>query len=84
MKLSKSDLVNAAVGILYLFPLSGYVKPSTQRDNSLQEIKTISAFIREVLFKAQIFVNYFILKYPQDLTNSFFDKNFWYTITRAI
>ncbi|GAA5811153.1 hypothetical protein MFLAVUS_004583 [Mucor flavus] len=52
--------------------------------SSLEKVKDISGFIREVLFKAQLFVNFFILQHPPKLTNDFFDQNFWYTITRVI
>ncbi|PHZ13402.1 uncharacterized protein RHIMIDRAFT_305406 [Rhizopus microsporus ATCC 52813] len=34
--------------------------------------------------KAQLFVNYFILKHPNKLTNDFFEQNFWYTISKIV
>ncbi|GAA5813215.1 hypothetical protein MFLAVUS_006689 [Mucor flavus] len=58
-------------------------RTSTKRKDS-PTVKDISGFIREILFKAQLFVNFFILQHPTNLTNDFFDQNFWYTITRVI
>ncbi|GAA5810960.1 hypothetical protein MFLAVUS_004388 [Mucor flavus] len=50
---------------------------SSSKISSLEKVKDISAFIRDVLFKAQLFVNFFILQHPTKLTNDFFDKFFW-------
>lgn len=36
------------------------------------------------MFKAQLFVNHFILQHPTKLTNDFFEQNFWYTISIVI
>lgn len=36
------------------------------------------------MFKAKIFINYYILKYPENLVNDFFQKNFWYSLCRVV
>ncbi|ORE06558.1 hypothetical protein BCV72DRAFT_120817, partial [Rhizopus microsporus var. microsporus] len=55
-----------------------------KKANSLEKIKAISGFVREVIMKAQLFVNCFILKHPNKLTNDFFEQNFWYTISKIV
>ncbi|KAG2208537.1 hypothetical protein INT47_010233 [Mucor saturninus] len=65
-------------------PFDTFCFNTQNKTSSLKKIKDISSFIREVLFKAQLFVNFFILQHPTKLTNDFFEQNFWYTISRVI
>ncbi|KAI7892609.1 uncharacterized protein EV154DRAFT_400804, partial [Mucor mucedo] len=51
-------------------------------DNTLNNIKSLSMFLRNMIYKAQLFVNYYILRYPADLPNDFFQQNFWYSLCR--
>lgn len=41
-------------------------------------------FLRNVMYRAQLFINYYILKYPANLPNEFFQQNFWYSLCRLI
>lgn len=50
----------------------------------LDKIKSLSIFLRRVVYKAQLFVNYYIIKYPESLPNEFFQQNFWYSLCRLI
>ncbi|GAA5812996.1 hypothetical protein MFLAVUS_006462 [Mucor flavus] len=52
--------------------------------NSLLKIKALSSFLRDVTFKAQVFVNYYILKHSKDLSNDIFKQNFWYSVCRVV
>ncbi|GAA5811239.1 hypothetical protein MFLAVUS_004671 [Mucor flavus] len=36
------------------------------------------------MFKVKIFINYYILKYPENLVNDFFQQNFWYSLCRVV
>ncbi|KAL9542597.1 hypothetical protein PS6_009715 [Mucor atramentarius] len=65
-------------------PFETLCNDTPNKANALKKVKDISSFVREVLFKAQLFVNHFILQHPTKLTNDFFDQNFWYTISRAL
>ncbi|CEP20186.1 hypothetical protein [Parasitella parasitica] len=49
-----------------------------------QTITRLSSFLREVIYKAQVFINYYILHSADSLTNDIFEQNFWYTICRLI
>ncbi|KAG2209788.1 hypothetical protein INT47_001936 [Mucor saturninus] len=53
-------------------------------NNTLNKIKSLSMFLRNVIYRAQLFINYYILKYPADLPNEFFQQNFWYSLCRLI
>jgi hypothetical protein len=55
---------------------------TTNTSKSLEKIKTMLALIREALFKAQLFINYFILMYPSNATSAFLHRNFWYSILK--
>ncbi|KAI8077389.1 uncharacterized protein B0P05DRAFT_544838, partial [Gilbertella persicaria] len=63
-------------------PLRSFIR--TPDDNAfnviLEKIQGLSLFLREVIFKAQLFVNHYILKHPQGLSNEFFQQNFWYSV----
>ncbi|ORE04606.1 hypothetical protein BCV72DRAFT_312482 [Rhizopus microsporus var. microsporus] len=65
-------------------PFASFCRETPKKANSLEKIKTISGFIREAILKSQLFVNYFILKHPNKLTNGFFEQNFWHTISRIV
>ncbi|EPB83721.1 hypothetical protein HMPREF1544_09515 [Mucor circinelloides 1006PhL] len=65
-------------------PFETLCNDNPNKANALKKVKDISSFVREVLFKAQLFVNHFILQHPTKLTNDFFEQNFWYTISRVI
>ncbi|GAA5813805.1 hypothetical protein MFLAVUS_007292 [Mucor flavus] len=65
-------------------PFETLCNDTPNKANALKKVKDISSFVRKVLFKAQLFVNHFILQHPTKLINDFFDQNFWYTISRVI
>ncbi|CEJ03335.1 hypothetical protein RMCBS344292_17321 [Rhizopus microsporus] len=65
-------------------PFASFCRETLKKSNFLKKIKAISGFIREVILKAQLFVNYYILKHPNKLTNDFFEQNFWYIISRIV
>ncbi|GAA5807445.1 hypothetical protein MFLAVUS_000806 [Mucor flavus] len=65
-------------------PFDTFCNNTLNKASSLEKVKDISGFIREALFNAQLFVNFFILQHPTKLTNDFFDQIFWYTISRVI
>ncbi|KAI7898161.1 uncharacterized protein BX663DRAFT_268768 [Cokeromyces recurvatus] len=50
----------------------------------LEKIKKLSVFLWKVIFRAQLFVNYYILKYPDSLSNDFFQQNFWCSVCRLV
>jgi hypothetical protein len=79
-KLGSSNYQRYTVSI----PFSSFCKETPNKANSLEKIKDISGFTREVILKAQLFINYFIIKHPNKLTNDFFDQNFWYTISITV
>ncbi|KAL4211945.1 hypothetical protein AB4K20DRAFT_1889679 [Rhizopus microsporus] len=62
-------------------PFERFCKATTPRDNSLQENKTFSVFIREMLFQSIDICQLLHFEIP---TDKFFDQSLWYTITRAI
>lgn len=53
-------------------------------NEALKKIKDLSAFLRKVVIKAQFFINFYILRHSDSLTNDFFQQNFWYSICRVI
>ncbi|KAI9350458.1 hypothetical protein BD770DRAFT_429710 [Pilaira anomala] len=54
-------------------------------DTFINKVKIISAFSREVIFKAQLFVNYYIItNCLTTIPNEIFTKNFWYSICMLI
>lgn len=67
-------------------PLKSFVRTADEDayNEVLEKIKNLSTFLREVVFKAQFFINFYILKHPNNLTNDFFQQNFWYSICRVV
>lgn len=67
-------------------PLKSFMKHTIEGEfeQPLSKIKSLSIFLRNVVFKAQIFVNYYILKHPQNLSNRIFEQNFWYSVCRVV
>ncbi|GAA5812653.1 hypothetical protein MFLAVUS_006110 [Mucor flavus] len=67
-------------------PLKSFFKKENESsfENSLLKIKALSSFLRDVTFKAQVFVNYYILKHSKDLSNDIFKQNFWYSVCRVV
>jgi hypothetical protein len=51
-------------------------------------IITLSSFLREVLYMAQVFENFYLLNgannVDENLSNDIFDHNFWYRVCRVI
>ncbi|KAI7890974.1 uncharacterized protein EV154DRAFT_551846 [Mucor mucedo] len=67
-------------------PLRSFL-PTSDDDafnNTLNKIKSLSMFLRNVIYRAQFFINYYILRYSADLPNEFFQQNFWYSLCRLI
>lgn len=68
-------------------PLKAFLnetEDNKQLDKAVDKIKELSSFLRKVMFKAQLFINYYILKYPMNLSNDFFQQNFWYSLCRVV
>lgn len=67
-------------------PLKSFFKKENESsfENSLLKIKALSSFLRDVTFKAQVFVNYYILKHSKDLSNDIFKQKFWYSVCRVV
>lgn len=53
-------------------------------DIALAKIQSLSVFLRKVVVRAQLFVNYYILKHPEGLTNDFSQQNFWCSVCRLV
>ncbi|KAI8088505.1 hypothetical protein BDF21DRAFT_396648 [Thamnidium elegans] len=68
---------------LPLFFFKNETGDNDQLDKAVDKIKSLSSFLRNVLFKAQIFINFYIIKYLQNLLNEFFQQNFWYSLCRV-
>lgn len=71
--------------------LKSFVRHDEGNPNKLlgyQEIIIeLSSFLREVVYKAQLLVNYYISSNANNvsyLSNDIFDKNFWYRVCRFI
>jgi len=71
--------------------LESFISPDEEEPNKLERyqerIIRQSSFLREVIYKAQILINYYILNNADNfetLSNDIFDKNFWYRICRLI
>ncbi|KAG2194569.1 hypothetical protein INT47_006528, partial [Mucor saturninus] len=80
------ELIEKDIGAKYQrytisIPLKGFLNETDDDDDRLQDL---SSFLRLVLFKAQIFVNDYILQYPNNLSNEFFQQNFWYSLCRVV
>ncbi|CAO3683280.1 unnamed protein product [Rhizopus stolonifer] len=55
-----------------------------QLEKAVNKIKKLSGFLRIMMFKAQAFINYYIIKYPQNLPKELFQQNFWYSLYRVV
>ncbi|KAI8061405.1 hypothetical protein BDF21DRAFT_455741 [Thamnidium elegans] len=72
--------------------LKSFIRQDEGNPNKLLEyqerIITQSSFLREVVYKAQLLVNYYILNNANNnveyLSNDIFEKNFWYRVCRLI
>lgn len=71
--------------------LKSFIKLDEEDPNKLERyqerIIVQSSFLREVVYKAQLLINYYILDNAnnvENLSNDIFDKNFWYRICRLI
>ena len=65
-------------------PLKSVIRPGYS-DTFINKVKIISAFNREVIFKAQLFVNYYIItNCLTTIPNEIFTQNFWYSICMLI
>ncbi|GAA5816891.1 hypothetical protein MFLAVUS_010426 [Mucor flavus] len=69
-------------------PMSCFLLSDDSNPNKLTQyqdrIGILSSFVRQVIYKAQIIVNYYILNNPSNLSNDLFEQNFWYTICRLV
>jgi hypothetical protein len=48
------------------------------------KIILLSSFLRQVVFKAQTYINHFILNNSNALSDDLFDQDFWYSVCRLI
>lgn len=56
-----------------------------QLKKAVDKIKSLSCFLCSVLFKVQVFINYYITKHSQNLPNKrMFQQNFWYPLCKVI
>ncbi|CAO3686639.1 unnamed protein product [Rhizopus stolonifer] len=55
-----------------------------QLEKAVDKIKRLSGFLRIVMSKAQVFINYYIIKYSQSLPKELFQQNFWYSLCRMV
>ncbi|CAO3670036.1 unnamed protein product [Rhizopus stolonifer] len=69
---------------LRLKPFLNETDDNDQLEKAVDKIKSLSDFLRIVMFKAQVFINYYIIKYPQNLPKEFFQQNFWYLLCRVV
>jgi hypothetical protein len=68
-------------------PLKSFLNETGDNDQlekAVYKIKSLSSFLRIVLLKAQAFINYYIIKYLQNLPSEFFHQNFWYSLCRVV
>lgn len=71
--------------------LKTFLRGSENDPNKLERfqetIKRMSSFLRNVVYRAQLFINYYILSKssnPQGLDKCIFEKNFWYRVCRVV
>ncbi|CAO3696067.1 unnamed protein product [Rhizopus stolonifer] len=69
---------------LPLKPFLNETDDNDQLEKAVDKIKSLFGFLRIVVFKAQVFINYYIIKYPQNLPKEFFQQNFWYSLCRVV
>ncbi|KAG1639716.1 hypothetical protein G6F44_007556 [Rhizopus delemar] len=84
------EVIEKKIGLNYQrytisVPLRSFLPiPDDAFNNTLRKIKSLSMFLRNVMYRAQLFINHYILKYPDGLPNEFFQQNFWYSLCRLI
>ncbi|KAI8875342.1 hypothetical protein K501DRAFT_280465 [Backusella circina FSU 941] len=91
-KFTLKDLIQRDIGDKHerytiSIPLKSFLNETNDNDQlgkAVDKISSLSGFLRTVLFKAQVFINYYIIKYPQNLSNEFFQQNFWYSLCRVV
>jgi hypothetical protein len=62
-------------------------EPADKLEQFQRRVIELSTFLRQVVYRAQIFVSYYILSNANsvgNLTNDIFDKIFWYRICRVV
>ena len=65
-------------------PLKTVILPRYS-DTFTNKVKIISAFNREVIYKAQLFINYYIINNClTTIPNEIFSQNFWYSVCMLI
>ncbi|CAO3670008.1 unnamed protein product [Rhizopus stolonifer] len=65
-------------------PLDSFITNNNNIQSAREKIILQSAFLREVVCKAQLFINYYILRGVLDFSVGFFDQNFWYRVCRDL
>ncbi|GAA5809320.1 hypothetical protein MFLAVUS_002727 [Mucor flavus] len=73
-------------------PLQSFLKFDEEEEGERleqyqQRITELSSFLRQVIYRAQILINYYILSNSinmDNLSNNIFDRNFWYRVCRLI
>lgn len=64
--------------------MDSFIKVNEDIQPARNKIILLSSFLREVVLKAQLFINYYILQGVSDLSTDLFDQTFWYRVCRVI
>lgn len=68
----------------FFIPLNSVVKPKF-KDTLIKQVQAVSPFIREVILKVQMFLNYYILsKCTSSIPNVLLTQNFLYGMCSII
>ncbi|KAI9476218.1 MAG: hypothetical protein EXX96DRAFT_540759 [Benjaminiella poitrasii] len=82
-----TQLLNRDLGEYERYTLSVTLDPSITNNNHTQtaqnKIILLPTFLREVVYKAQLFINFYILTNRISST-AIFEQNFWYRVCRVI
>jgi hypothetical protein len=86
---SKEKILDAKLGAKHeIFTrkvyLTSVLKPE-YRDIFTRNVTKLSDFIRNVVFRAQIFINAYVIEHKEEYAHSsLFDDNFWYSICQMV
>jgi hypothetical protein len=86
---SKEKILDAKLGAKHeIFTrkvyLTSVLKPE-YRDIFTRNVTKLSDSIRNVVFRAQIFINAYVIEHKEEYAHSsLFDNNFWYSICQMV
>jgi hypothetical protein len=86
---SKEKILDAKLGNKHeIFTRKVYLSSVLKRkyrDLFTRNVIKLSGFIRNVVFRAQIFINTYVIEHKEEYTHSsLFDNNFWYSICQMV